>query len=213
MIIDNLTLTDLIGKGSFSEVFLTTKKESSTLYATKVLDLSAIKDNEAAKHYIDKEMSILMDVNHPNIIELKEIKKKENKIYLVMEYCNGGNLEKFLEKYQEDNKKPLSEEIVQYIMRQIVEGMKYLSNKKIMHRHINLDNILIKYEDENDKKNNKYNESQNKNNRFWFFDTFKKRRFAGSTLGCPINMSPILLRKLNSSGNYKKIGYNEKEDI
>ena len=86
---------------------------------------------------IDKEMSILMDVNHPNIIELKEIKKKENKIYLVMEYCNGGNLEKFLEKYQEDNKKPHSEEIVQYIMRQIVEGMKYLSNKNIMHRHIN----------------------------------------------------------------------------
>ena len=130
------------------------------------------------KDYIDKEISILMDVNHPNIIELKEIKKKENKIYLVMEYCNGGTVEKFLEKYQEDNKKPLSEEIVQYIMRQIVEGMKYLSNKKIMHRHINLDNILIIYEDENDKKNNKYNESQNKNNRFWFFDTFKKRRFS-----------------------------------
>ena len=77
MIIDNLTLTDLIGKGSFNEVFLTTKKESSTLYATKVLDLSAIKDNEAAKDYIDKEMSILMDVNHPNIIELKEKKRKK----------------------------------------------------------------------------------------------------------------------------------------
>ena len=70
MVIDNLTLTDLIGKGSFGDVFLTTKKESSTFYATKVLDLSAIKGDDFAKDYIDKEMSILMDVNHPNIIEL-----------------------------------------------------------------------------------------------------------------------------------------------
>ena len=128
MIIDILTLTDLIGKGSFGDVFLTTKKGSPTLYATKVLDLSTIEKYGSAKDYIDKEMPILIDANHPNIIELKEIKKKKNKIYLVMEYCNGGTLEKFLEKYQEDNKKPLSEEIVQYIMRQIVEGMKYLSN-------------------------------------------------------------------------------------
>jgi len=174
MIIDNLTLTDLIGKGSFGIVFLTTKKESPNLYATKVLDLSAIKGDDFAKDYIDKEMSILMDVNHPNIIELKEIKKNENKIYLVMEYCNGGTLEKFLEKYQEDNKKPLSEEIVQYIMRQIVEGMKYLSNKKIMHRYINLDNFLIKYEDENNKKNNNIMKAKIKIIDFGFSTHLKK---------------------------------------
>ena len=210
---DNLTLTDLIGKGYFGDVFLTTKKESSTFYATKVLDLSAIKGDDIAKDYIDKEMSILMDVNHPNIIELKEIKKKENKIYLVMEYCNGGNLEKFLEKYQEDNKKPLSEEIVQYIMKQIVEGMKYLSNKNIMHRHINLDNILINYEDENDKKNNNIMKAKIKIIDFGFSTYLKKGDLAGTVLGSPINMSPIRLKKLNSSENYKKIGYNEEEDI
>ena len=213
MIIDGLTVTDLIGKGSFGDVFLTTKKESPTLYATKILDLYAIKGDDFAKDYIDKEMSILMDVNHPNIIELKEIKKKENKIYLVMEYCNGGTLEKFLEKYQEDNKKPLSEEIVQYIMRQIVEGMKYLSNKKIMHRHINLDNILINYEDENDKKNNNIMKAKIKIIDFGFSTYLKKGDLARTVLGSPINMSPILLKKLNSSENYKKIGYNEEEDI
>ncbi len=45
---------------------------------------------------------------------------------------------------------------------------------------------------------------------FGFSTHLKKGDLAGSTLGCPINMSPILLRKLNSSGNYNKIGYNEK---
>ena len=98
-------------------------------------------------------------------------------------------------------------------MRQIVEGMKYLSNKKIMHRYINLDNFLIKYEDENEKKNNNKMKAKIKIIDFGFSTHLKKGDLAGSTLGCPINMSPILLRKLNSSGNYKKIGYNEKEDI
>ena len=158
-------------------------------------------------------MSILKDANHPNIIQLNEIKKKEDKIYIVTEYCNGGTLAKFLEKYQADNKKALPEEIVQYVMRQIVEGMKYLNEKNIMHRHINLENILINYEDENDKKNNNIMKAKIKIIDFGFSTYLKKGELAKSTLGSPINMSPLLLRKLNTSKNSRQIGYNEKEDI
>ena len=213
MIIDNLTLTDLIGKGAFSDVYLTTKKESPKLYATKVIDLSSIKNDEKQKDYLDKEMSILIDVNHPNIIELIEIKKKEDKIYIVTEYCNGGTLSKYLEKYQKENKKALPEKIVQYVMRQIVEGMKYLNDKNIMHRSINLENILINYEDEEDKKNNNIMKAKIKIIDFGFARYLKKGDLAHSTVGSPINMSPILLRKLNTPKNNVLIGYNEKEDI
>jgi len=213
MIIDNLTLTDLIGKGAFSQVYLTTKKESPTLYATKVIDLSSIKNDEKQKDYLDKEMSILIDVNHPNIIELIEIKKKEDKIYIVTEYCNGGTLSKYLEKYKTENKKALPEEIVQYVMRQIVEGMKYLNDKNIMHRSINLENILINYEDEEDKKNNNIMKAKIKIIDFGFARYLKKGDLAHSTVGSPINMSPILLRELNTQKNNVLIGYNEKEDI
>ena len=48
----------------------------------------------------------------------------------------------------------MSGEIVQYVMRQVIEAIKYLHNKKIMNRNICLGKILINYEDENDRKYN-----------------------------------------------------------
>ena len=153
MNVDDLTLINLIGKSSFGEIYLSSKNGSSTQYATKVIDKSSIENTEA-KTYIDNEISILKEINHPNIVNLIEIKNTEEKLYIVQEYCNGGGLDKFLEKYHEESKKGLPEEMVQYIMRQILSAMEYLSSKEIMHRQIKLDNILINYEDENDRKNN-----------------------------------------------------------
>ena len=88
-------------------------------------------------------------------------------IYIITEYCNGGNLIEILDKY-----KKLSEEIVQYLMKQAIEAMKYLHNKKIMHRDLKLNNILINYDDENDRENN--NIMKGKINRFSFCKLSKK---------------------------------------
>ena len=60
-------------------------------------------------------------------------------------------MEDFLERYLEINKKALPEEIVQYIMRQVIEAFRYLYNKRIMHRLINLRHILINYENDFDR--------------------------------------------------------------
>ena len=65
-----------------------------------------------------------------------------------------GTLQDFLEQYQKKYNKTPSEEKVQYIMRQIIHVIKYLHNKKIVHTNISLDNIMINYEDENDRINN-----------------------------------------------------------
>ena len=89
-----------------------------------------------------------MDTNHPNIIKLFEIKETKDKIFLVKEYCNGEALQDML---FENNNEPFSEEIVQYIMRQLIEAVKYLHNKKIICRDLKLDNIKINYEDEKDR--------------------------------------------------------------
>ena len=60
-----------------------------------------------------------------------------------MEFCDGG-LDEALEKYQEKYGKPFSEEIVQYLMRQIMDAFKYIHSKRVIHRDIKLENILIK---------------------------------------------------------------------
>jgi NIMA (never in mitosis gene a)-related kinase len=70
-----------------------------------------------------------------------------------MEYCNGGELAKALEKYMQKYSKLFPEEIVQHIMKQIISAFKYIHERKIIHRDVNLQNILLHYENEEDKEN------------------------------------------------------------
>lgn len=55
--------------------------------------------SEENKQMIDKEIQILLDLNHPNIIKLHDFKKTSNNWYLVFEYCELGDLEHYMKKY------------------------------------------------------------------------------------------------------------------
>ena len=213
MLVDDLTLIDKIGKGAFGEVYLTSKQGSSIKYATKKLDKSKYSSNPKAKKYLDNEIAILKDISHPNIVKLVEIKDTGKYCFLVTEYCNGGSLSDCLEKYQEKHNKAFPEEIVQYLMRQIVDAIRYLHGKKILHRDLKLDNILINYDDEKDKLNNNIIKGKIKIIDFGFARYLKNELLAYSTLGSPVNMDPGILQKLNKASNYKEYGYDEKADI
>ena len=121
MLVDDLTLTTKLGMGSFAKVYLTTKQGASTKYATKVFDKT---QNESLIKYINNEISILKDVNHPNIIRFIEKHEDSNNIYIVTEFYNGVDLFQALKRYQNGNDKGFPEEIVQYIMKEIIEGEK-----------------------------------------------------------------------------------------
>ena len=64
----------------------------------------------------------MKDLEHPNILKFIETRENSENIYIITEYYNGGTLDDFLENYQKKNNKPLSEEMVQYIMRQKLKG-------------------------------------------------------------------------------------------
>ena len=212
MDIDDLTFIKSLGKFEVGEVYLTSKNGDSRQFATKVIDKLSVNDTEAKK-YIDNELSILKNINHPNIVNLIEVKDKEEKLYIVQEYCNGGELGKFFEKYRARNNKGLPEEAVQHIMRQFLNAMEYLSNKKIMHRDLKLETILINFEDENDRKNNNIMKAKIKLYDFGFAKHLKKGDLTYTVLGSPLYMSPLLLNKLNKNIEYKNKGYEGKEDI
>ena len=119
------------------------------------------------------------------------------KMYIITEYYNGGTLEDFFYNYQQiNNNKAFSEEIVQYIMRQIVEAIKYIHNKKIIHRHIGLSNIMLHYEDENDRINKNIMKAKIKIIDFGFSKYLKKGELTGSVLGSSSYINPIILFKL-----------------
>ena len=144
-VIDDLTLISYIDAGCFAETFLSKKKGSDKLYATKRISIKMIIQEPYLKNYIQNEINVLKKLNHPNIVKLYDIKADKEYIYLVMEYCNGGSLYDLLNNYKEKYGKPFSEEIVKYFMKQILLGVEYLHNHEIIHRDLKLENILLSY--------------------------------------------------------------------
>ena len=152
--IGDLTLLNYIDAGCFAETFLSKKKGSDKLYATKRISIKMIIQEPCFKYYIQNEINVLKKINHPNIVKLFDVKGDKQYIYLVMEYCNGGSLYDLLNNYKEKNGKPFPEDIVRFFMKQILLGVECLHDHGIIHRDLKLENILLNYNKEEDVYNN-----------------------------------------------------------
>ncbi len=212
MLVGDYTLTKSLGKGAFGEVYITSKQGTQEKFATKKIDKKFAR-NPKAKKYIDNEIKILKSIDHENIIKLYDQLETSQYYFLVTEYCNGGGLSDCLEYHINQYHKPFSEEVVQYLMRQIVSGIRYLHSKHILHRDIKLDNILVKFDTDEDKQKKNMLKAKVKIIDFGFARYLDPKELAFSTLGSPINMEPGILRKLNKMENSRNYGYDEKADI
>ena len=211
--IEDLTLQKCLGKGSFGEVYLSTKRGRKEIFATKKIS-RAQADKPSLKKYFENEIKILYNLRHQNIVKLEEIKQTKDNYYIVMEYINGGSLTDCLKKYRAKKGRAFPEEIVQYLMRQIVDALKYIHSKKIIHRDLKLDNIMVNFDTENDKANLNMMRSKIKIIDFGFAIHLTKKLLAFSALGSPINMDPLILRKYSSKGkDINQLGYDFKADI
>ena len=115
-------------------------KLTGQIYAVKIINKSNIK----TKHFefIRLEKSYLKLIKHQNIISLKDTYENKNNIYLITEYCNGGDLLSFLINKREENSK-ISEKKAAKIIKKIAEGLKYLNFFGIIHRDIKPENIMF----------------------------------------------------------------------
>ena len=204
---DDFTLIKKLGAGAYGEIYLSSKEGDNSKYITTIIKKSYSKKNNFNKR-LNNEITILLDTNHPNIKKIFAFKETKNKLFLVTEYINGESLENYLEK-----NKPLSEDIVQFLMKQIIDAIKYLHNKKIIHRNLILENIFINYEDENDRINNNILKSKIKITKFELARYLKKGELSTEILGPVFYMDPIILFKSLNITEYKEYKYNEKADI
>ena len=213
MQVDNLILTKSLGKGSFGEVFLTIKKGSNERYATKRLDRAFSEKPENMKR-LTNEIKILKGIHHPNIVSLIDTKKTKTHVYIVTEFCNGGDLTSCLRNYVNRHFKPFPEEIVQYLMKQIVSAINFLHNHKVIHRDLKLDNILLNFPTEEDKKNLNMMKATVKLIDFGFATILRSSNanLTYTVLGTPTNMEPQLLQNMEEKKRNKE-GYDEKADI
>lgn len=212
MIVEDLILEKCLGKGAYGEVYLSRKKGTEIKFATKRID-KRIANSEKYQKYFQNEREILEELDHKNILKLIEIKENSRFYFLVNEYCNGGSLRDCLIRYQEEYDKPFSQEIIQHIMRQIVDVIKYLHSINIIHRNIKLENILVIFDSEEDKNNINMLKSTIKLNDF-FFATRKAASIHQTVIGSLFNMDPIILEIMKAKGKpCLNLGYDEKADI
>ena len=147
-----LLLLNQIGKGAFGKVYLSKFSNSGENYATKKIDKHM--QNDRLKKYFDMEIEILKNLkrfNHPNILELIQVAQDNNYFYITTEYVNGGSLKDCLEKYKAKYQTGFNEQIVQYLMKQIISAIVLLHDLKIIHRDLKLENIMVHFDNEIDK--------------------------------------------------------------
>lgn len=120
-----------LGKGSFATIQRAYNLENmSEELAVKII---SIQDEETSKT-VKSELQMLKELPaHPNLVNCMKVQiSSERNFYIIMEYCNQGNLEKYLF----DNKNDLSEEKIWFFLKQFCDGYKVLYDRNIIHRDI-----------------------------------------------------------------------------
>ncbi|KAK4469274.1 hypothetical protein MN116_006842 [Schistosoma mekongi] len=130
---------DVLGNGAFAIVYKgRVKNNPDEPVAIKIM----LKDQNVlkSKTLLSKEICVLKDLNHENIVRLYDHSISSSGVYLVMEYCNGGDLSEYLQA-----KRTLPEDTIRHFLIQIGSAMDAMNRKGFMHRDLKPGNILLSH--------------------------------------------------------------------
>ncbi|EGR29659.1 protein kinase domain protein [Ichthyophthirius multifiliis] len=178
---------NILGEGAFGSVRLVEQKSSGLLRAMKCIKKSNIIKEEEEKMFA--EVSVLKELNHPNIISLYELFQDDGNYYLITEYCGGGELFERIKQMESFSEREAAD-----YMKQILSAIVYCHSKGVVHRDLKPENLLF------DSKN------QNSNLKVIDFGTSRKidpTKKMTKRLGTPYYIAPEVLQK----------NYDEKCDI
>ncbi|CRG89322.1 protein-serine/threonine kinase [Talaromyces islandicus] len=131
-------LGQTLGEGEFGKVKLGWKRDGSVQVAIKLIRRESLGANPSRLPKIYREISILRDLSHPNIVRLHEMVETDRYIGIIMEYASGGELFDFIL-----NNRYLKDHAARRLFAQLVSGVGYLHKKGIVHRDLKLENLLL----------------------------------------------------------------------
>ncbi|CAG7924475.1 unnamed protein product [Penicillium olsonii] len=131
-------LGQTLGEGEFGKVKLGWKRDGSIQVAIKLIRRDTLGHNPSRLPKIYREISILRELAHPNIVRLHEMVETDRHIGIIMEYASGGELFDYIlnNRYLKDNS-------ARRLFAQLVSGVGYLHKKGIVHRDLKLENLLL----------------------------------------------------------------------
>ncbi|RCN25970.1 hypothetical protein ANCCAN_28313, partial [Ancylostoma caninum] len=120
-------LLKTIGKGNFAKVKLAKHTITGQEVAIKIIDKTALNPSSLQKLF--REVKIMKQLDHPNIVKLYQVMENEQTLYLVLEYASGGEVFDYLVAHGR-----MKEKEARVKFRQIVSAVQYLHSKNIIHR-------------------------------------------------------------------------------
>jgi protein-serine/threonine kinase len=131
-------LGQTLGEGEFGKVKLGWKRDGSSQVAIKLIRRDSVQNHPGRLPKIYREISILRDLAHPNIVRLHEMVETERHIGIILEYASGGELFDYIL-----NHRYLKDPAARRLFAQLVSGVGYLHKKGIVHRDLKLENLLL----------------------------------------------------------------------
>jgi len=124
-----------IGEGTYGVVYKAKDRQTSRMIALKKIRLEH--EDEGVPSTAIREISILKELNHPNVVNLLDIVNYQSKLYLVFEF-----LEQDLKKYM-DSVATMEPKLVQSYIYQLLDGLLFCHKRRILHRDLKPQNLLI----------------------------------------------------------------------
>ena len=135
----NIQGIERLGKGTYGSVYKVQRKDTKEILAIKKIKLDV--DTEGIPSTTLREVSILKKLKHPNVVKLFDIAMSDSKVELSLEYL-PMDLRKFIDCYK-DNAKVYNPKTIKTLIFQILRGTDYIHSKKIFHRDLKPQNILV----------------------------------------------------------------------
>ncbi|XP_037952505.1 serine/threonine-protein kinase 10 isoform X2 [Teleopsis dalmanni] len=124
-----------LGDGAFGKVYKAQHKDHKRFAAAKMCTLED--EENLSDHMV--EIDILSEIKHPNIVELYEAFSIDDKLWMLIEYCDGGALDSIMVELE----KPLTETQISYVCKYMTLGLNFLHKNKVIHRDLKAGNVLL----------------------------------------------------------------------
>ncbi|KAG0467649.1 hypothetical protein HPP92_019229 [Vanilla planifolia] len=167
-----------IGSGSFSVVWLARHRVHHIEVAVKEIVIERL--SKKLQESLLSEIVILKRIKHPNIIAMHDIIEASGRIYLILEYCRGGDLSLYIQRHGR-----VSEVTAKHFMQQLANGLKVLRENNLIHRDLKPQNLLLSTTDET---------SVLKIADFGFARSLQPLGLAETLCGSPLYMAPEIMK-------------------
>ena len=143
-VFDIYEIISKLGNGAFGTVYKVKRKNSGMnpiIRALKEISKEQMETNEESSSELKNEIEILKNLDHQNIMKIYEFFEDEKNIYLINEFCGGGDVAKLHDEYG-----VLPEFLLKFIMSQVFLAISFLHSNKVLHGDIKRENIAFVYD-------------------------------------------------------------------